>query len=65
MRWERCVAGPPEDPDRHLPAARMGHVAAAVSAAHSVWGEELFLVHGGIGEDKRALRCAVKPTLQC
>lgn len=50
------MAGPPEQPDRHLPLARMGHVAAAVSAADSVWGEELFLVHGGIGEDKRALR---------
>ena len=23
-----------------------------------VWGEELIVVHGGIGEDKQALRCA-------
>jgi hypothetical protein len=35
----------------------MGHVAVAVSAADSAWGEELFVLHGGISEDKRALRC--------
>ena len=61
MRWEPCIAGPPEDPCRHLPLARMGHVAGAISAADSAWGEELFVLHGGIGEDKRALRSA-KPT---
>ena len=58
MRWEPCIAGPAEDPCRHLPSARMGHVAGAISAADSAWGEELFVLHGGIGEDKRALRCA-------
>ena len=59
MRWEQCIAGPPEDPCKHLPAARMGHVAVAVSAADSAWGEELFVLHGGISEDKRALRCGM------
>ena len=50
------MAGPPEDFDRHLPPPRMGHVAAAIAAGDSAWGEELFLLHGGLGEDKRALR---------
>ena len=63
MRWEPCIAGPPEDPCRHLPAARMGHVAGAIGAVDSAWGEELFVLHGGIGEDKRALRLAYVASL--
>ena len=61
MRWERCVAGPPEEPDWHLPPARMGHVAVAIAAGDSAWGDELFIIHGGLGEDKLALRCDVIP----
>ncbi len=39
------------------PASRIGHVAVAIDAT-ATWGTELLVVHGGIGEDKHALRCA-------
>ncbi len=48
IRWRK-------DDSQPLPAARIGHVAVAVDA-RAVWGEELVVVHGGIGENKRALR---------
>jgi hypothetical protein len=47
-------AGTAGDPP---PTARIGHVAVAIDAT-ATWGTELLVVHGGIGEDKHALRCA-------
>lgn len=52
MRRLTCRAGAAGHPP---PAARIGHVAAAVDAS-ATWGTELLVVHGGIGEDKHALR---------
>jgi hypothetical protein len=48
LRWRR-------DDSQPLPSARIGHIAVAVDA-RAVWGEELVVVHGGIGEAKQALR---------
>ena len=39
-------------------AARWRWSPVAQVDARAVWGEELLVVHGGIGEDKHALRCA-------
>lgn len=44
-----------KDSSQPLPAARIGHIAIAVDA-RAVWGEELVVVHGGIGENKSPLR---------
>lgn len=54
MEWRRCEPGGASDPP---PAARIGHIAVAVDA-RAIWGTELLVVHGGIGEDKHALRFA-------
>lgn len=48
LHWQK-------DDSHPLPAARIGHVAIAVDA-RAVWGEELVVVHGGIGDNKQALR---------
>ncbi|KAK9813645.1 hypothetical protein WJX73_001345 [Symbiochloris irregularis] len=50
MRWSQATASAYQSP----PCARVGHVALSVDAK-AAWGEELLLVHGGLGEDKFAL----------
>ena len=51
MHWTHCSASAYQSP----PSARVGHVALAVDAREA-WGEELLLIHGGLSEDKHALR---------
>jgi hypothetical protein len=41
--------------DPASPGPRLGHVAALIPAAASAWGDDLVIVHGGLGPDRWAL----------
>lgn len=43
VRWAPCRTH-----GQDAPSPRMGHIAVAVDARH-VWGDEIIVVHGGLG----------------
>lgn len=49
LQWRRCEATSFQSP----PAARMGHIAVTVDASET-WGDEIVVVHGGLGEAPQA-----------